>query len=81
MLSFQCTTRTYSEVLIIHENILTFCRHPGCPNDPDGLCPTSTMITNLQKRSAEIDFVHDCYGKREKKENNRREEKEPKYRH
>ncbi|KAF2128653.1 phosphoglycerate mutase-like protein [Dothidotthia symphoricarpi CBS 119687] len=36
--------------------------HPGCPTDPDGLCSFDTVVSVLQKRSAEIDFDYDCFG-------------------
>ncbi|KAI7491218.1 phosphoglycerate mutase-like protein [Hortaea werneckii] len=35
--------------------------HPGCPADPDGLCPFDTMIDVLQSRASEIDFQYDCF--------------------
>ncbi|KIY00735.1 uncharacterized protein Z520_03400 [Fonsecaea multimorphosa CBS 102226] len=35
--------------------------HPGCPVDPNGLCPFDTMVGVLQKRIAEIDFNYDCF--------------------
>ncbi|KAI7265764.1 phosphoglycerate mutase-like protein [Hortaea werneckii] len=35
--------------------------HPGCPVDPDGLCPFDTMLHVLQARASEIDFKHDCF--------------------
>ncbi|KAI7504877.1 phosphoglycerate mutase-like protein [Hortaea werneckii] len=35
--------------------------HPGCPADPDGLCPFDTMIDVLQARASEIDFQYDCF--------------------
>ncbi|KAI6893311.1 phosphoglycerate mutase-like protein [Hortaea werneckii] len=35
--------------------------HPGCPDDPDGLCPFDTMLSVLQARAREIDFEYDCF--------------------
>ncbi|GAB1736415.1 hypothetical protein NU219Hw_g7565t1 [Hortaea werneckii] len=42
-------------VIPVHES------HPGCPRDPDGLCPFDTMISVLQARAREIDFEYDCF--------------------
>ncbi|KAK5200448.1 hypothetical protein LTR92_000991 [Exophiala xenobiotica] len=35
--------------------------HPGCPDDPNGLCPFDTMVSVLQKRINEIDYNYDCF--------------------
>ncbi|OQU95262.1 hypothetical protein CLAIMM_01495 [Cladophialophora immunda] len=35
--------------------------HPGCPVDPNGLCPFDNMVKVLQQRINEIDFNYDCY--------------------
>lgn len=36
--------------------------YPGCPSNPDGLCPLSTVISALQQRVKEIDFDYACNG-------------------
>ncbi|KIW95700.1 uncharacterized protein Z519_04285 [Cladophialophora bantiana CBS 173.52] len=35
--------------------------HPGCPVDPNGLCPFDTMVNVLKQRINEIDFNYDCF--------------------
>ncbi|EMC99847.1 hypothetical protein BAUCODRAFT_30261 [Baudoinia panamericana UAMH 10762] len=35
--------------------------HPGCPVDPDGLCPFNTMISALTNRANQINFNYDCF--------------------
>ncbi|EXJ66940.1 uncharacterized protein A1O5_10135 [Cladophialophora psammophila CBS 110553] len=35
--------------------------HPGCPVDPNGLCPFDTMVNVLKQRINEIDFRYDCF--------------------
>ena len=35
--------------------------HQGCPSDQYGLCSFDTVVANLQKRSAEINFNYDCF--------------------
>jgi hypothetical protein len=35
--------------------------HPGCPVDPNGLCPFDNVVSVLQKRVAEINFNYDCF--------------------
>ncbi|OAL24479.1 hypothetical protein AYO20_10637 [Fonsecaea nubica] len=35
--------------------------HPGCPVDPNGLCPFDNMVKVLQQRLNEIDFNYDCF--------------------
>ncbi len=36
--------------------------YPGCPSDKNGLCAFDSVVAALQRRSAEIDFAHDCHG-------------------
>ncbi|OAP60111.1 hypothetical protein AYL99_05113 [Fonsecaea erecta] len=35
--------------------------HPGCPVDPNGLCPFDNMVKVLQQRINEINFNYDCF--------------------
>ncbi|CAE7186445.1 3-phytase b [Pyrenophora teres f. teres] len=35
--------------------------YPGCPADANGLCSFDNVVDVLKKRSAEIDFEHDCF--------------------
>ncbi|KAF4634287.1 hypothetical protein G7Y89_g3816 [Cudoniella acicularis] len=35
--------------------------HPGCPDDPNGLCSFDNVVSVLQERIAEIDFNYDCF--------------------
>ncbi|KAH8680537.1 histidine phosphatase superfamily [Xylariales sp. PMI_506] len=35
--------------------------HPGCPEDPNGLCAFDNVVSVLQKRIDEIDFDYDCF--------------------
>lgn len=36
--------------------------YAGCSYDPHGRCAFDTVVQNLEKRMAEIDFDYDCFG-------------------
>lgn len=36
--------------------------YPGCPDDPDGLCPFTTVVPILVERINEINYNYDCFG-------------------
>jgi hypothetical protein len=35
---------------------------PGCPSDPDGLCPLDAFVDGLKKRIEETDWEWACKG-------------------
>ncbi|KAI1612650.1 histidine phosphatase superfamily [Exophiala viscosa] len=60
----ECPARNVSKQIrfIVNDAVVPVSSsHPGCPVDPDGLCPFNTMVSVLQQRIAQIDFNYDCF--------------------
>ena len=51
----------YLTFLTSNDAVVPITNYPGCPKDSNGLCAFDTVVSALQKRSAEIDYNYDCF--------------------